>query len=155
MKDLLKSSPEPANVRSRNWLKKTRRAYLILSALFAVTFVKLGLKLLSFRSFQKLFKFIFLNFFLSISGSPTASEAQGAVKASCRFLPIKATCLERALAAKLLLRPRTEIRLHVGVRHGPQQELLAHAWLVQGDMTFDLTDGLGGIGYETLWVWEP
>jgi hypothetical protein len=136
------------------WHRKLGKAYLLLKAALTIVLVKLGLKILSFKSFQKLFNALFLK--TRLKASPRDFHViLWAVKVASRHLPGGGTCLQRALAAKFMLRPDTGFRLHVGVKHGNGQELLAHAWLVKDNLTYDLTEGEEKIDYRTLWVWEP
>ena len=70
---------------------------------------------------------------------PTAGDAQAlvrdigwAVRRTADHLPIRAFCLQQALAAKCMLRRRSITgALHLGVatRKGPEGAMTAHAWL--------------------------
>ena len=74
-----------------------------------------------------------------MAAAPRAADAQAlvrdigwAVRLTADHLPIRAFCLQQALAAKYMLRRRSITgALHLGVatRKGPEGAMTAHAWL--------------------------
>ena len=141
---------------ARGFLKiNLKRKQLIISTISAIALIKIGLKILSFKSFQKLFKVLFLNTGKGYNGANAVHEIVWAINVTCKFLPVKLTCLERSLAAKILLRPDTGFKLHVGVQHGRESKLLAHAWLEKDQVVFDLSEGADEKKYKSIWVWTP
>ena len=80
------------------------------------------------------------------SSHPAEASAQRvawAVDVASRFIPASHNCLNRALAAKVLLARRgLPVHLRFGVRRAPGGELRAHAWIegAQGVLVGDLRD---------------
>ena len=110
-----------------------RDKVLLAKALCLVASIRLGLWLLPFRVLRA-----FLN---SISRPAARTEGREdaamdqaiwAVETSSRFLP-KATCLTKALAARVLLtRLGYPAELRLGVTREESGRILAHAWIESG-----------------------
>lgn len=104
---------------------------LLVSTAVLLGAIRLGLRLLPFRTLQRVLT--------RLEQAPTASPRHTnrssvdrlawAVTVASRYVP-KATCLTQALAAQTLLGRRGHLsRLHVGVAKGEEGRLKAHAWL--------------------------
>lgn len=129
-------------------LKSDRR--LLVSAIFLLGIVRLGLWLLPFQTLRRFLAGL----------TPTASKLQKseqvsvdkiiwAVRVASRYIPGRVKCLARALTTQVLLeRHGYKAQLRIGVAKG-EQGLEAHAWVEsQGRIVIG---GLKDIGrYTTL-----
>jgi hypothetical protein len=107
-------------------------SYLILIRVaFWLTITRVALWILPFRSVTNLLK-------IDLETPPELSEVNlayekkvvWAIDALSRRLPIFRNCLNRAIAAQLLLRNGgSTARLLIGVTRNPQGEFKAHAWV--------------------------
>jgi Transglutaminase-like superfamily len=110
-------------------LNPTERRLLVEAALLLAV-IRLGLKLLPFRTFWGLFN----RAARAPVGSPKANFlpdriAWAVTVAGPRVLGVR-LCLSQALAVQLLLRRRGyHARLHLGVARGDLGQVQAHAWV--------------------------
>ena len=103
---------------------------LLVKATIIVVLVRLGLKLLRYQTLTTILDKT------SKAKTPTQQDdafidrVVWAVSAASKFVPVDASCLTQALAAKAIL-DRRGIRgaLRFGVVKDPEGELLGHAWL--------------------------
>jgi hypothetical protein len=108
--------------------------------LLAVTAVRLGLSLLSYRALRR---------WLPKAASGTAASETAArrivwgVDRASRLVP-GATCLVRAVAAQAILaRAGYHSQVRIGVNSDERGNFIAHAWLIGGDRVL-----LGGAPHE-------
>jgi hypothetical protein len=105
---------------------------LLIKASLLLGVIKLGLKLLPFRTLRRLVD----GLSKPAEGLPAAErfsteKIAWAVERAGRYVP--ATCLSRALAAQVLLTRRAyPVLLHIGVVRDEGERFLAHAWLESG-----------------------
>jgi len=75
-----------------------------------------------------------------------------AIEATGRRLARASTCLVRAIAAEAVLRsPARPLRVTIGVRHGADGSLQAHAWVAEGA---HVLIGASRESYERLVEWN-
>lgn len=115
--------------------------------------VKLGLTLLPFSRFRKVF-----HWFSSTNRQKEISQKQieqtaWAVRAAADHLPFELLCLPRALATKFLLRNVSSLTLEIGVEINSLKIFEAHAW-VERNGSVIIGDWPGTVSYKRLWVWE-
>lgn len=87
----------------------------------------------------------------------TPEAIAGVVERCSRHLPVKTTCLTRALTAQTLLaRSGISSRLQIGVRKDDGGLLEAHAWVEQdGRILIGSGDDGRGWGYSPILEWSP
>lgn len=121
---------------------------LLMGTVVALTAVKLGLSLLPFHNLRRLIRKV------SKSGMPETGPDRRLVKkvtwalnvVSVR-MPIFRNCLNRALAAQVLLGRRgQQVDLRIGVRHDSEGEFHAHAWVEsEGRIVLGVVDELADL----------
>lgn len=117
--------------RLRKFLLLTKRdRSLIVSALFLVGAIRLGLWLLPFQTLHRLLqKTTQTNTELQEVNQATVDRVAWAVVVASRYVP-GARCLAQALATQVLLHRRgCPTNLRIGVARGKEGQLRAHAWV--------------------------
>ncbi|WP_025762253.1 lasso peptide biosynthesis B2 protein [Dyadobacter tibetensis] len=138
--------------RKWNQTPSFERKYL-LKAFATLTCIKLGLLILPFHTFRRIFARL-----TKRAGSQRFSEVQMnqvalSVNRMADFLPFTLLCLPRALAVKYLLRNEPDLTLEIGVEIGRIDSFEAHAW-VERDGKIIIGDWNEQITYQRLWSWE-
>ena len=115
----------------------TRRRLRVLEGMTALTTVSLFLRILPFRTVMTLAAIrpgrVDESAALHRTGQPLAAAVGVAVNRAAARLPWHSSCLDRALAGRLMLRRRSVPSSVVfGVTKRGEQ-IHAHAWLVAGD----------------------
>lgn len=111
----------------------TAERQLLIKAALLLEAVKLGMRLLPFRTLRRL-----LDWLVDASTGPqqradqpsSADRIVWAVQSASRHVPGAKTCLPQALVAQVLLAQRGHSALlHIGVAKGEQKRFEAHAWV--------------------------
>lgn len=105
--------------------------WLLIEAAFLLEAIKLGMRLLPFRTLRRLLvRASKVSERLPVSRSPSADSVGWAVEVASRYTFGVKTCLTEALVTQLLLaRCGRSALLHIGVLKGDQNQLQAHAWV--------------------------
>ena len=119
-----------------------RRLLVCAAGLLGLT--SLGLSLLSFERVRKVLRRLRVKPVCAcrVDGA-SAQRIVAAVERAAQYLPLKSTCLGKALAAQVLLDWHDlESHLRVGVMKTSAEELVAHDWLESGEKVLigDLED---------------
>ena len=122
-------------------------------AALSLTVIKLGLVVLPFSTFRKLY-----HRFSKANKKKEASRQEiditvWAVKSAAEHLPFELLCLPRALATKYLLRHVPALTLEIGVDITAAKVFEAHAW-VEKNGSVIIGDWPETVSYQRLWVWE-
>lgn len=118
----------------------TTKRLLIAEAAFALTFASLALKVMPFRRIAARLGrahrpaeavALLVDAPEVPGGRGVVSDIGWAVRAAAAYMPLRALCLEQAIAAKYMLRRRRITgALHLGVARGEAgAEMTVHAWL--------------------------
>lgn len=108
----------------------TAERWLLIKATLLLEAIKLGMRLLPFRTLRRLLS--------RVANTPkgrrvdhsSAERVAWAVEAASQNMPGIKTCLARALAAQVLLARRGyPALLRIGVARGEQEQFQAHAWV--------------------------
>lgn len=105
--------------------------YLLATAAILLAAIKMGLRLLPFKTLRALLATMSEKPRTLAQESPcSVDRVVWAVETAARHVP-KSTCLTQAIATKVLLARRGfPAHLHIGVAHqGKGEQLLAHAWI--------------------------
>jgi len=128
-----------------------RRKLVWLKAAFVLSYIGIGLRILPFALFRRVFHYIAGN---PGTGTPTAEtveEVVWAVRSAAYRLPMTLLCLPQSLAVKYLLRKAAGVAVYIGVDKDPGKGYLFHAWVEwQGQTVI----GELPLKYQPLWVWE-
>ncbi|CAG5069489.1 hypothetical protein DYBT9623_02225 [Dyadobacter sp. CECT 9623] len=124
-----------------------------IKAATSLLLVKLGLALLPFSSFRKVFHWFTKT--KSVEELPQAQIDQTvwAVDTAANLLPFELLCLPRALATKYLLRKVPSMTLEIGIEVNPAKSFEAHAW-IEKNGNIIIGDWPDSVSYKRLWVWE-
>lgn len=109
----------------------THECGLLLKAAFFLVLVQVGLRIFPFRLVRSSLSFRRPPLLRSSrSGRCSAARIAWAVDAASRHLPVRGTCLSRALAVRILLSHYgLPSILRIGVAKDEKQALQAHAWV--------------------------
>lgn len=124
-----------------------------LQAACCLVFIALGLKLLPFGQFKRVYAQ--LTSVRKTTSYPLSrmKEVAWAVRSAANHMPFRLLCLPQALALKFILRKSDSMVLHIGVGNGAGNEFLAHAWVeYKGEII--IGDWPENIVYNPIWVWE-
>ena len=124
-----------------------------LYASVTLVIIKIGLTLLPFQSFRKLFHKISRSEQREDLTSVEINEIVYAVNTLATILPFELLCLPRALAAKYLLRKVPSLSLEIGIEINRNKDFEAHAW-VEKDGNVIIGDWSESVFYQRLWIWE-
>ena len=128
---------------------------VFLKAVACLLAVKIGLTILPFSIFRKIFHW-FCKSDISVMCDVPQQQIERtvwAVDTAANLLPIHLLCLPRALATKYLLRKIPSLTLEIGVEINPSKAFEAHAW-VERNGSVIIGDWSGSVAYQRLWVWE-
>jgi hypothetical protein len=123
---------------------------LLAESVIALAFVRLGLSLLRFQTLRRWLARV------SATGRQEAPPERRlirkvvwSVNVVSAYLPFFRNCLNRALAAQMLLGRRGQlVNLRIGVKRDPEGEFKAHAWIESEDRVV-----LGAV--DDLWQMTP
>lgn len=122
-------------------------------ASFTLIFIKVGLTILPFHTFRRLFH-RFSRTSKQVNPDPAEiDEVVYAINTAANVLPLELLCLPRALAAKYLLRKVPALSLEIGIEVNKNKDFEAHAW-VEKDGNVIIGDWSDSVFYQRLWVWE-
>lgn len=126
---------------------------LIVSAVFLLGAIRLGLWLLPFQTLNRLVQKISqVNTDLQEVNLANVDRVAWAVSVASRYIP-GALCLAQALATQVLLGRRGyQTDLRIGVARGKKGQLRAHAWVESGGKI--VTGGLGNCLYTPVQIQE-
>lgn len=124
-----------------------------LQAGFTLVLIKMGLSILQFSTFRKLFYRISKSETKKDLNPQQISEVVWAVNTAANVIPLELVCLPRALATKYLLRKVPSLSLEIGIEINPDKAFEAHAW-VEKEGEIIIGDWSDSISYQRLWVWE-
>jgi hypothetical protein len=138
----------------KKWTSLSHSAKLSFAkACFVLILVKIGLTVLPFSVFRKLFhRFSSSSESKEFSGAQIA-ESVWAVDTAANILPMELLCLPRALAAKYLLKKVPSITLEIGIEVNPRKGFEAHAWVEKNGQVI-IGDWSDSVSYQRLWVWQ-
>lgn len=124
-----------------------------LRASICLILIKIGLSVLPFSTFRKLFHWLTKYDSVTETSQKYIQETVWAVDSAADHLPIELLCLPRALAAKYLLRRVPALTLEIGIEINPSKSFEAHAW-VEKNGSVIIGDWSGSVSYQRLWVWK-
>ena len=129
------------------------RKWAFLKAAFCLIVIKIGLTVLPFAWFRKLF-----HWFCKTNAPKELSKEQidltvWAVDTVADLLPLNLLCLPRALATKYLLRHLPALTLEIGIEVNPAKQFEAHAW-VEKNGTVIMGNWPESVLYQRIWVWK-
>lgn len=133
-------------------LSNNTKIYFLYASV-TLTMIKIGLTLLPFNHFRKLFHWISSSDKKKNLKKQEIDEIVYAINTSANILPFELLCLPRALAAKFLLRKVPSLSLEIGIEVNKDKDFEAHAW-VEKDGNVIIGDWSESIFYQRLWVWE-
>jgi hypothetical protein len=109
----------------------TAERRLLIKAALLLEAIKLGMKLLPFRTLRRLTSLVAgTPVRPRCADHPSAERVAWAVEVASRHTPGVKSCLAQALAAQVLLaRCGYPALLHIGVTRGVQGQFQAHAWV--------------------------
>ncbi len=131
---------------------KARQWVILTKALVVLLLIKIGLKVLSFRRFKKLFSRATNHRSNITHRKEYIQDVAWAVRAVAHALPISLACLPQALAVKYLLRHETDLPLNIGVQQSARAGFEAHAWVERAGQIV-IGAWPEGKTYRPLWVW--
>lgn len=104
---------------------------LLICAAILLGLTRAGLSLLSFQKLRDLLRKLRLGATPRCDLSKASAwQVVSAVERAAHYLPLRSTCLTKALAAQVLLDWHgLESQLHIGVAKSAEDDLEAHAWL--------------------------
>ncbi|WP_159470698.1 lasso peptide biosynthesis B2 protein [Dyadobacter sp. 3J3] len=138
----------------KKWATITGGAKIkFLQAGFVLVVIKMGLAILPFSTFRKLFYRISKSEIKKNLNSQQISEVVWAVNTAANVIPLELVCLPRALATKYLLRKVPSLSLEIGIEINPAKAFEAHAWVERGGEII-IGDWSDSVSYQRLWVWE-
>lgn len=124
-----------------------------LKAVVCLFFIKIGLTLLPFSTFRKLFYWFSKSDSMHEASQQQIDVTVWAVDTAANLLPMNLLCLPRALATKFLLRKIPSLTLEIGVEINPSKAFEAHAWVEKNGLVI-IGDWSESVSYQRLWVWE-
>lgn len=127
--------------------------FRFLQAGLVLVLIKIGLAILPFSTFRKLFHWISKSETKKDVGQQAISEVVWAVNTAANVIPLELVCLPRALATKYLLRKVPALSLEIGIELNPDKAFEAHAWIEKGGEII-IGDWSDSVSYQRLWVWE-
>ena len=143
----------------KNWWRRFKKwlslpnadKWLLLQAIAVILLIKLGLKLLSFKSFKTVYAHWIAN--PSAKNYPTSYIKQlvWSVGVVSSALPMSILCLPQALAVKFFLRGDDGFVLKIGVAN-PVQQFSAHAWIEKEGKI--VIGDVPNVSYVPLWDWN-
>jgi hypothetical protein len=125
----------------------------LVSAAFCLLWIKIGLTLLSFSTFRKLFQWLSDSGVRKDISETKVKQITWAVNTAANVLPLELLCLPRALAAKYLLRQVPFLTLEIGIEINPRNGFEAHAWVERNGQII-IGDWSDAVSYQRLWVWQ-
>jgi hypothetical protein len=136
------------------WRSLTSSGKLIfIKASTCLLLIKVGLMLLPFSLFRKIFHRATNSRSVSEMSKDEIDQVVWAVDTAANLLPFELLCLPRALATKYLLRKVPSLTLEIGVEINPAKSFEAHAW-VERNGNIIIGDWPQTVSYKRLWVWE-
>lgn len=146
----------------KNWWMRWRKFRAISTvekmaftkAVFVLLLIKIGLKLLPFTAFKRLFAAVSATTHHETSSKIQQDIQVKSILRAANLLPFSVTCLPKALALKLLLKKDDAILLKIGVQRNVQNEAIeAHAWVEKNNVEI-LIGYLPEFNYLPLWEWK-
>jgi len=122
-------------------------------ATVALLIIKLGLTVLPFSNFRKLFHWFSTTTRQREISQNQIEQTAWAVRSAADHLPFELLCLPRALATKFLLRNVSSLTLEIGVEINSSKIFEAHAW-VERNGSVIIGNWPDTVSYKRLWVWE-
>jgi hypothetical protein len=126
---------------------------VFLRAALTLVFIKLGLAMLPFATFRKVFHYLTKSSHKKELSQAEIARTVWAVDTAANLLPFNLLCLPRALATKYLLRKLPAVTLEIGIEVNPAKQFEAHAW-VEKNGTIIIGNWPETVSYQRIWVWK-
>lgn len=121
-------------------------------AAICLILIKLGLHLIPFEQFRKIFKWFAESSQKKSLKTENVATVCWAVSSAAFHLPFSLLCLPQALAAKYLLRHERDLKVHIGVLINEKGDLEAHAWV---ECKHEVVLGyIPDKNFQPIWIWE-
>lgn len=142
----------------KNYLKKWTKFWQLsfaekswfLKAILVLSFIKIGLIVLPFSVFKRLFAFISKKNKPILFNNLEVTKIVVAIQRAAAVLPFPITCLPQALATKFFVRNDPSFLLKIGIQKSPENKIEAHAWVEkQGDIVIGEV-----ISFQFIPLWE-
>ena len=130
-----------------------KRKVVFLKAAVSLVLVKIGLAILPFVTFRKLFHWLCDTKSAGEISQERIDLTVWAVDTAANLLPLELLCLPRALATKYLLRKVPALTLEIGIEVNPAKQFEAHAWVEQNGSVI-MGNWPQSVLYQRIWVWK-
>jgi hypothetical protein len=123
-----------------------------IKAAWCLVMIKIGLKLLPFDQFRKIFKWLTESKKKKSEDKEKVLATCWAIRSAAYHLPLSLQCLPQALSSKYLLRHETDLKVQIGVLINSPGDFEAHAWVEWKEEV--VLGELPDKNYQPIWIWD-